>query len=85
MLMILVATMAAYLVLKDPKLTIIPIALGIFGYTYGALLGVFLVGMITSTRGAGERNQYHRHVDRFVVAVLVLVQNRAALSLDRRP
>jgi Na+/proline symporter len=55
-LMILVATMAAYLVLKDPKLTIIPIALGIFGYTYGALLGVFLVGMLTRTRGADKTN-----------------------------
>ncbi len=55
-LMILVATMAAYLVLKDPKLTIIPIALGIFGYTYGALLGVFLLGMLTRTRGADKAN-----------------------------
>ena len=55
-LMIMVATMAANLVLKDPKLTIIPIALGIFGYTYGALLGVFLVGMLTRTRGADKTN-----------------------------
>ena len=69
-LMILVATMAAYLVLKDPKLTIIPIALGIFGFTYGALLGVFLVGMLTRTRGADKTNIIGMLLG--VVAVLVL-------------
>jgi SSS family transporter len=50
-LMILVATMAANAVLQDAKLTIIPIAIGILGYTYGALLAVFLLGMLTRTRG----------------------------------
>src|SRR5205823_1251371 len=50
-LMIIVATMAANAVLKDAKLTIIPIAIGILGYTYGALVGVFLLGMLTGTRG----------------------------------
>jgi len=30
---------------------IIPIVLGIFGYTYGSLLGVFLVGLLTKRRG----------------------------------
>src|SRR5919201_1170996 len=55
-LMILVATMAANAVLKDAKLTIIPIAIGILGYTYGALVGVFLLGMLTRTRGADASN-----------------------------
>ena len=50
-LMILVATVAANAVLQDAKLTIIPIAIGILGYTYGALLAVFLLGMLTRTRG----------------------------------
>ncbi len=50
-LMILVAAMAANAVLQDAKLTIIPIAIGILGYTYGALLAVFLLGMLTRTRG----------------------------------
>jgi SSS family transporter len=49
--MILVATVAANAVLQDAKLTIIPIAIGILGYTYGALLAVFLLGMLTRTRG----------------------------------
>jgi hypothetical protein len=30
--------------------------LGIFGYTYGSLLGVFLVGMLTRTRGSEAGN-----------------------------
>jgi SSS family solute:Na+ symporter len=55
-LMIIVATMAANAVLQDAKLTIIPIALGILGYTYGALIGVFLLGMLTRTRGADGTN-----------------------------
>jgi SSS family transporter len=35
---------------------IIPIVLGIFGYTYGSLLGVFLVGMLTKKRGSEKGN-----------------------------
>jgi SSS family transporter len=57
-LMIGVATMAAYQVLKDPKLTIIPIAVGILGYTYGALLGVFLLGTLTRGRGRDGFNVF---------------------------
>ncbi len=55
-LMILVATMAANAVLKDAKLTIIPIAIGILGYTYGALVAVFLLGMTTRGRGRDGTN-----------------------------
>ena len=55
-LMIVVAAVAANAVLRDSKLTIIPIAIGILGYTYGALLGVFLLGMLTRTRGADGPN-----------------------------
>lgn len=55
-LMVGVGTMAAYSVLLNPKLTIIPIAIGILGYTYGGLLGIFLVGMLTRTRGNDTTN-----------------------------
>lgn len=50
LLMILVATGAAYTVLKT-DITIIPLALGVLGYGYGSLLGVFLLGVLTKTRG----------------------------------
>ncbi|HEY0791128.1 MAG TPA: hypothetical protein VGD78_08690, partial [Chthoniobacterales bacterium] len=56
LLMVGVATLAANAVLHDAKLTIIPIALGSLGYTYGSLLGVFLVGLLTRTRGRDETN-----------------------------
>lgn len=55
-LMIIVATVAANAVLHDAKLTIIPIAIGILGYTYGALLAVFLLGMLTRGRGSDGVN-----------------------------
>jgi solute:Na+ symporter, SSS family len=55
-LMIIVATVAANAVLHDAKLTIIPIAIGILGYTYGALLAVFLLGMLTRSRGSDGMN-----------------------------
>ncbi|MGA8656148.1 MAG: sodium:solute symporter [Chthoniobacterales bacterium] len=54
--MVGVATMAASAVLRDSRLTIIPIAIGSLGYTYGALLGVFLLGMLTKTRGRDITN-----------------------------
>lgn len=56
--MIGVGTMAAYSVFLNPRLTIIPIAIGILGYTYGGLLGIFLVGMLTKTRGNDKINLF---------------------------
>src|SRR3954447_4387904 len=49
-LMIIVASTTAWLVIVHPNVRIIPIVLGIFGYTYGSLLGVFLCGMFTKRR-----------------------------------
>jgi SSS family solute:Na+ symporter len=69
-LMIIVAAMAANAVLQDAKLTIIPIAIGILGYTYGALLGVFLLGMLTRGRGADGPNVVAMIIG--IMSVLVL-------------
>jgi SSS family solute:Na+ symporter len=55
-LMVVVATLAAYAVLQDSKLTIIPLALQSFGYAYGSLLAVFLLGMLTKRRGRDGSN-----------------------------
>ncbi|MEO6846930.1 MAG: sodium:solute symporter [Chthoniobacterales bacterium] len=71
-LMIGVATVAASAVLRDSKLTIIPIAIGILGYTYGALLGVFLLGMLSRSRGADGTNVFAMICG--TVAVLVLAK-----------
>ncbi len=69
-LMIIVATLSARAVLQNATLTIIPIAIGCLGYTYGALLGVFLVGMLTKTRGADRSNVIAMALG--IAAVLVL-------------
>jgi len=55
-LLVVVAVLAAYQVLHNPEKTIIPMALGIIGYTYGPLLGVFLIGMLTRNRGNNTGN-----------------------------
>jgi Na+/proline symporter len=54
--LIVVGALTAWVVLTVPKSRIIPIVLGVFGYTYGPLLGVFLVGMLTKRRGAETGN-----------------------------
>jgi len=46
-----VGAVSAWYVVMNPEARILPIALGIFGYTYGSLLGVFLLGMLTRARG----------------------------------
>src|SRR5437868_5764419 len=69
-LMIIVATVSANAVLQDAKLTIIPIAIGILGYTYGALLAVFLLGMLTRSRGSDGMNVVAMIVG--ITSVLVL-------------
>ncbi|WAC06992.1 MAG: sodium:solute symporter [Thermodesulfobacteriota bacterium] len=55
-LLVMVAIIASYKVLHNPKTTIIPMALGIIGYTYGPLLGVFFIGMLTRNRGNNTGN-----------------------------
>jgi hypothetical protein len=54
--MIVVASATSYCVIVLPNVRIIPIALGIFGYTYGSLLGIFFCGMLTRTRGCDALN-----------------------------
>ena len=55
-LFVAVALGTAWVSAINPKLRIIPIILGIFGYTYGSLLGVFLLGLFTHERGNDKGN-----------------------------
>jgi len=82
-LMIGVATVAAYSVLLNPHLTIIPIAIGILGYTYGALLGVFLLGMLTKTRGRDGANVVAMFLGMAAVLVLCKVQIPGVFDFGR--
>ena len=54
--LVIVGVITAWYVIMNPDARIIPIALGIFGYTYGSLLGVFLLGMLTKKRGSDLGN-----------------------------
>jgi SSS family transporter len=54
---------------------VIPIVLGILGYTYGSLLGVFLVGMLTKTRGSDRGNLVGMLCGFIVVAILSGLHN----------
>lgn len=76
-LMILVATAAAYTVLNT-NIRIIPLALGILGYSYGSLLGIFLLGVLTRTRGRDGTNVVAMAIG--IVAVLVLCKISIPLS-----
>jgi len=50
--LVTIGSLTAWARIKNPNARIIPIVLGIFGYTYGSLLGVFIVGMTTKRRGS---------------------------------
>src|SRR5213082_3186752 len=77
-LMIVVASATSYLVIVHPKVRIIPIVLGIFGYTYGSLLGVFLCGMFTKRRGNDFGNIIAMIIGFIVVAILSGLPNNIA-------
>src|SRR3989454_5134282 len=80
MLMIIVASTTSYLVIVHPKVRIIPIVLGIFGYTYGSLLGVFVCGIFTKSRGNDFGNILAMILGFIVVAILSgLPNNLSAL------
>jgi SSS family solute:Na+ symporter len=77
-LMIVVASTTSYLVIVYPKVRIIPIVLGIFGYTYGSLLGVFFAGMLTKTRGNDFGNILAMILGFLSVAILSGLPNKLA-------
>lgn len=71
----LIGIATAWIKLKNPELRIIPIVLGSFGYTYGSLLGVFLIGMLTKTRGTCTGNIVAMIAGFVAVAILTDLPN----------
>jgi len=69
-LLIVVGTLTAWYTVMNPEIRILPIALGIFGYTYGSLLGVFLLGMLTKTRGS-DRGNVIAMISGFLVIMII--------------
>jgi Na+/proline symporter len=74
-LLVVIGACTAYAVLVLPNLRVIPIVLGIFGYTYGSLLGVFLAGMLTKSRGNNTGNIIAMFIGFIAVAVLSGLHN----------
>jgi SSS family solute:Na+ symporter len=79
-LMIIVASATSYIVVLKPNVRIIPIALSMYGYTYGPLLGVFLCGMFTRRHGNNVGNIIAMILGFIAVAILSnLINNVASL------
>lgn len=74
-LLALIGMATAWVKLNNPELRIIPIVLGSFGYTYGSLLGVFLVGMLTKSRGSCTGNVVAMLMGFGAVAILTDLPN----------
>jgi SSS family solute:Na+ symporter len=77
-LMIVVASATSYFVIFMPNVRIIPIVLGIYGYTYGSVLGIFLAGMLTKTRGNNRGNIIAMITGFIVVSILSGLPNTLA-------
>jgi solute:Na+ symporter, SSS family len=77
-LMIVVASATSYFVIVLPNVRIIPIVLGIYGYTYGSVLGIFLAGMLTKTRGNNRGNIIAMITGFVVVSILSGLPNTLA-------
>lgn len=73
----------AWVKLTHPEVRIIPIVLGSFGYTYGPLLGIFLVGITTRTRGSAGGNLLAMFAGFVAVAVLSNLPNDLAKLFGR--
>ena len=56
LVLIFVGLATAFVKAHNPSLSIIGIILGSFGYTYGSLLGIFIVALFTKTRGSETGN-----------------------------
>jgi solute:Na+ symporter, SSS family len=73
-ILVLIGSATAYAVIVLHS-RVIPVVIGIFGYTYGSLLGVFLVGMLTKTRGSDRGNLVGMTCGFIVVAMLSGLHN----------
>lgn len=83
--LVVVGALTAYVVVTHPKARIIPVVLGVFGYTYGSLLGIFLVGLLTKTRGNDFGNALAMICGFIVVAVFSGLPNDLLLAMGASP
>ena len=55
-LIIIIGVWTAWFMAHNPKVEILPLVLGILGFTFGSLLGIFLIAVLTKTRGSDAGN-----------------------------
>jgi Na+/proline symporter len=82
-LMIIVASATSYFVIVLPNVRIIPIVIGIYGYTYGSVLGIFLTGMLTKTRGNNRGNIIAMITGFIVVTIISDLPNTIARAFGK--
>jgi Na+/proline symporter len=75
LVLIFVGLATAFVKAHNPGLSIIGIILGSFGYTYGSLLGVFIVALFTRTRGSEIGNPIAMVAGIIAVAILSNLPN----------
>jgi solute:Na+ symporter, SSS family len=68
--LIAIGLLTAFVKATNPNLSIIGIILGSFGYTYGSLLGIFIVALFTQHRGNDTGNIIAMFAGFLAVAVL---------------
>ena len=70
LVLVFVGLATAFVKATNPALSIIGIILGSFGYTYGSLLGIFMVGLFTRNRGSEAGNLIAMAAGMVAVAIL---------------
>lgn len=75
LVLIFVGLATAFVKAHNPSLSIIGIILGSFGYTYGSLLGIFIVGLFTTSRGSEAGNRIAMIAGMIAVAYLSNLPN----------
>lgn len=77
-ILVSVGLATAFVKAHNPDLSIIGIILGSFGYTYGSLLGIFMVALFTKSRGSESGNLFAMVAGILVVAFLSDLPNDLA-------
>ncbi len=75
LVLIFVGLATAWVKAHNPSLSIIGIILGSFGYTYGSLLGIFMVALFTRNRGSETGNAIAMTGGIIAVAILSNLPN----------
>ena len=85
LILIFVGLATAFVKAHNPGLSIIGIILGSFGYTYGSLLGIFIVALFTKSRGNETGNLIAMVAGIVVVAFLSNLPNDVWKMLSGGP